>query len=113
MIWVVLRMNFEKTRNNNQNLVRLPKLPKSGVGGDTDILIDSKYNNMYFPKPIFKLETELEFFVSVFVSPCGSRGIVSGTLKRRKISREHMLEKQHTRVGYSNMLLKKSGIFQI
>ena len=32
-------------KQQNQNLVhRLPKLPKSGVGGDTDILIGSKYN---------------------------------------------------------------------
>ena len=58
----------------------MPKLPKSGVGGDADILIGSKYNR-YFPKPIFKLETGLEIFESVFVSPCGSRGVVSGPQK--------------------------------
>ena len=59
-------------KQQNQNLVhRLPKLPRSGVGGDTDILIGSKYNR-YFPKPIFKLETGLEIFESFFVSPCGS-----------------------------------------
>ena len=37
--------------------------------------------NRYFPKPIFKLETGLEIFVSVFVSPCGSHGVVSGPHK--------------------------------
>ena len=82
MIWVVLRMKFGKTvNNNNQNLVhRFPKLPKIGVGGYTDILIGSKYNR-YFPKPIFKLEAGLEIFESVFVSPCGSREVVSGPHK--------------------------------
>ena len=68
-------------KQQNQNLIhRLPKLPTSGAGGDTDNLIGSKYNR-YFPKPIFKLETGLEIYESVFVSPCGSRGVVSGPHK--------------------------------
>ena len=72
-----IRSECEK---RNKNLVpRLPKLPKT-VGGDTDILLGSKYRK-YLPKSAFKLDTGLEIFESVFVSPCGSRGIVSGPHK--------------------------------
>ena len=67
----------EKCQNVKPKLVQyLPKLPKY-VGGDTDILIGSKYNK-YFPKSKFKLDSGLEIFESVFVSSDGSRGVVSG-----------------------------------
>ena len=54
----------------------LPKLPKK-VGGDTDILIGSKYLR-YFPKEIHKFESGLTIFESVFTSSDGTRGIIGG-----------------------------------
>ena len=57
----------------------IPDLPKlsSKVGGDTDILIGSKYLR-YFPKLIYEHESGLRVLESVFTSPCGSRGVVEG-----------------------------------
>ena len=54
----------------------LPKL-SSKVGGDTDILIGSKYLR-YFPKLVYEHESGLRVLKSVFKSPCGSRGVVEG-----------------------------------
>ena len=54
----------------------LPKL-SSKVGGDTDILIGSKYLR-YFPKIVYEHETGLRIHKSVFKSACGSRGVVEG-----------------------------------
>ena len=54
----------------------LPKLPKK-VGGDTDILIGSKYLR-YFPREIHKFESGLTICESVFSSSDGTRGIVGG-----------------------------------
>ena len=54
----------------------LPKLPKQ-VGGDTDILIGSKYLR-YFPREIHKFESGLTICESVFSSSDGTRGIVGG-----------------------------------
>ena len=57
-------------------LERLPKLPDS-VGGNTDILIWTRYTK-YFPKLIFETDTGLEILESVFTSSCGTRGVVGG-----------------------------------
>ena len=54
----------------------LPKLPDS-VGGDTDILIGSKYLR-YFPKIVFEHETGLGIYRSQFKSSDGSRGVLNG-----------------------------------
>ena len=54
----------------------LPKLPKK-VGGETDILIGSKYLR-FFPQLIHKFESGLSIFESVFTSSDGSRGILGG-----------------------------------
>ena len=54
----------------------LPKL-SAKVGGDTDILIGSKYLR-YFPKIVYEHETGLRIHKSVFKSACGSRGVVEG-----------------------------------
>ena len=54
----------------------LPKLPRK-VGGDTDILIGSKYLR-YFPKEIHKFESGLTICESVFASSDGTRGIIGG-----------------------------------
>ena len=55
---------------------QLPNLPKF-VGGETDILLGIKYAK-YFPELIYKLECGLAIFESVFQSPGGTRGVVSG-----------------------------------
>ena len=55
---------------------QLPRLPKT-VGGDTDILIGSKYLR-YFPKEIHKFESGLTVCESMFTSSDGTRGIVGG-----------------------------------
>ena len=49
----------------------------SQVGGDTDILIGSRYLR-YFPKLVYEHESGLRLHRSVFQSPCGSRGVVEG-----------------------------------
>ena len=54
----------------------LPKL-SSKVGGETDILLGSKYLR-YFPKLVFEHESGLRILKSMFKSPCGSRGVVEG-----------------------------------
>ena len=54
----------------------LPKLPSS-VGGETDILIGSKYLR-YFPKVVFEHITGLGVYLSQFSSPDGSRGVLNG-----------------------------------
>ena len=54
----------------------LPKL-SSKVGGETDILLGSKYLR-YFPKLVYEHESGLRIHKSVFKSPCGSRGVVEG-----------------------------------
>ena len=67
----------KKCKTSKRHLLkRLPKLP-SKVGGNTDILIGTKYAK-YFPKLVFQTETGLGIFESSFVSPCGTRGIVGG-----------------------------------
>ena len=55
---------------------QLPKLPPS-VGGETDILIGSKYLR-YFPKAVFEHITGLGVYLSPFQSPDGSRGVLNG-----------------------------------
>ena len=57
-------------------LNRFPKLPDV-VGGETHILLGSQYRK-YFPKHIFEMENGLTLQESVFNSPCGSRGVVTG-----------------------------------
>ena len=69
-----IRNKCKATRRNL--LKRLPKLPDS-VGGNTDILIGTKYTK-YFSKLIFETDTGLEILESVFTSSCGTRGIVGG-----------------------------------
>ena len=54
----------------------LPKLP-SCVGGETDILIGSKYLR-YFPKIVFEHITGLGVYQSQFESHDGSRGVLNG-----------------------------------
>ena len=54
----------------------LPRLPKS-VGGDTDILIGSKYLR-YFPTEIHRFESGLTVCESIFTSTDGTRGIIGG-----------------------------------
>ena len=54
----------------------LPRLPAS-VGGETDILIGSKYLR-YFPKIVFEHITGLGVYLSKFQSHDGSRGVVNG-----------------------------------
>ena len=54
----------------------LPKLPDS-IGGDTYILIGSKYLR-YFPKIVFEHETGLGIYQSQFKSSDGSRGVLNG-----------------------------------
>ena len=54
----------------------LPKLPSS-VGGETDILLGSKYLR-YFPKVVFEHITGLSVYLSQFESHDGSRGVVNG-----------------------------------
>ena len=54
----------------------LPQLPKS-VGGDTDILIGSKYLR-YFPTEVHRFESGLTVCESMFTSTDGTRGIVGG-----------------------------------
>ena len=61
----------------SENVVKeLPKLPSS-VGGETDILIGSKYLR-YFPKAVFEHITGLSVYLSQFESHDGSRGVVNG-----------------------------------
>ena len=57
-------------------LNRFPKLPDV-VGGETHILLGSQYRK-HFPKHIFEMENGLTLQESVFNSPCGSRGVVTG-----------------------------------
>ena len=56
-----------------------PALPKlsTEVGGDTDILLGSKYLR-YFPKLVYEHGSGLRVHESLFQSPCGSRGVVEG-----------------------------------
>ena len=60
----------------NELVERLPQLPKH-VGGDTDILLGSRYLK-YFPDEVKKFETGLRIYESVFKGPDGSRGILGG-----------------------------------
>ena len=61
---------------NMDLLRRFPKVFDS-VGGDTHILLGSQYRR-YFPKDIFETDTGLAVQQSVFKSPDGSRGVITG-----------------------------------
>ena len=54
----------------------LPRL-YSEVGGETDIMIGSKYLK-YFPEKTFALDNGFTLYESYFSSPDGSRGVVCG-----------------------------------
>ena len=70
-------LHSECMRVGGQELVdRLPKLP-SKVGGETDLLVGIQYAK-YFPKPIFKSESGLGIYESVFESSGKIRGVASG-----------------------------------
>ena len=60
-------------------LNQLPKLP-AVVGGETDILLGIRYAK-YFPNKIYKFDTGLGIYESVFRSPCGAKGVVGGPHK--------------------------------
>ena len=61
----------------SQELVdRLPRLPHS-VGGETDILLGSKFAK-YQPREIFRMDSGLTLFESFFLSQDGSSGVVGG-----------------------------------
>ena len=68
--------DLKKWYSGNDSCRDLPKL-SSKVGGDTDILIGSRYLR-YFPKLVYEHESGLRVHESVFKSPCGSRGVVEG-----------------------------------
>ena len=70
-----LRKECEKSGTPDL-LDRLPNLPEV-VGGETHILLGSQYRR-YFPKHVFEMESGLTLQESVFSSPCGSRGVVTG-----------------------------------
>ena len=60
----------------NELVSHLPRLPKH-VGGDTDILIGSRYLK-YFPEEVKKFESGLRIYESVFKGPDGTRGVLGG-----------------------------------
>ena len=71
-----VQKDFSASRQNGGKKCRFPNLPKN-VGGDTDLLIGSRYLR-YFPKMIKQLKSGLQILKSVFKAPDGSRGVVNG-----------------------------------
>ena len=63
-------------QNGGKKFPRLPRLPKH-VGGDTDLLIGSRYMR-YFPKFVKRLQNGLEILRSSFKSSDGTRGVING-----------------------------------
>ena len=61
---------------NKSDVKKLPKLSKT-VGGDTDIMVGTKYLK-YFPNKVIKLKTGLTLYESAFRSHDGTRGVVGG-----------------------------------
>ena len=64
------------SQNGEEFVNTLPRLPKD-VGGDTDILLGTKFAK-YLPKEIFRMDSGLTLFDSAFLSSDGTSGVVGG-----------------------------------
>ena len=72
-IWTDIKAEFKKQKGNPYELPRLP----ATVGGKVSFMIGIK-NSKYFPEEQFRLPCGLTIYLSPFVSPDGSRGVVGG-----------------------------------
>ena len=72
-IWTDIKTEYKKQRGNPYELPRLP----ATVGGKVSFMIGIK-NSKYFPEEQFRLPCGLTIYLSPFVSPDGSRGVVGG-----------------------------------
>ena len=65
-----------KSKHGKNALKNLPRVTRQ-VGGDTDLLVGSKYLK-YFPELVYKLESGLSLLRSMFSSDDGSTGVIAG-----------------------------------
>ena len=68
-----VRSTYKAHGNDVNDLQRLSKY----VGGDTEIMLGSKYMK-YHPKFVFKMPCALRVYRSCFLSVDGSRGVIGG-----------------------------------
>ena len=72
-IWSDIKSEYKRQRGNPHELPRLPE----SVGGKVSFMVGIK-NAKYFPEEQFRLPCGLTIYLSPFVSPDGSRGVVGG-----------------------------------
>ena len=90
--------------NGPKNGRKLPKLPKK-VGGDTDILLGARYRR-YFPQLIYQGDSGLGIYESAFMSPDGTRGVVTGPHKEFSKAENTFFSSQHVR-AYNSFYTKE------